>query len=149
MVCITTLRKKLDPALSESLLFMHAFSGCDTTSKPHGIGKVTVTKKYAALSKSVTVFRSPSSSPFSSKQDIEQAGEEAMLEIYWYTTSLSLSTARVTKIQLQVATCYQSITNTSFMYNNPLFHAITFNHYTLNGRWPSHEECVQRTPFKV
>lgn len=104
-VCINTLKKKLDPALSESLLFLHAFSGCDTTSRPYGIGKVTVLTKYTALNKSAAVFMSPSSS----KQDIEQAGEDAMLEIYGCTTSLSLNAARVTKFLLKVATSTQYV----------------------------------------
>lgn len=68
-VCITTLKKNLDPALSEALLFLHAVSGCDTTSRSYGIGKVTVLTKYAALKKSTSVFLSPSSS----KEDIEKA----------------------------------------------------------------------------
>ncbi|KAK3749685.1 hypothetical protein QZH41_004324 [Actinostola sp. cb2023] len=45
--------------------------GCDTTSRPHGIGKVTVLKKYAALKNSTYIFMSPSSS----KEAIEKAGE--------------------------------------------------------------------------
>ena len=43
--CISTLKKKLDPHLSKSTLFLHAVSGCDTTSRPYGIGKVGVLKK--------------------------------------------------------------------------------------------------------
>ena len=43
-VCITTLSKRLDPLLTKNLLFLHGVSGCDTTSRPFGIGKVGVIK---------------------------------------------------------------------------------------------------------
>jgi len=99
-VCITTLKKKLDPSLSEALLFLHAISGCDTTSRPHGIGKVTVLKKYAALKNSTYIFMSPSSS----KEAIEKAGEKALLVIYGCPTSPNLNSARVKKFQVMVAT---------------------------------------------
>ena len=100
MVCITTLKNSLDPALSEALLFLHALSGCDTTSRPYGIGKATVLMKYAALKRSTSIFMSPSSS----KKDIAKAGEEALLVIYGCITSPSLNSARVATFQMKVAT---------------------------------------------
>ena len=41
-VCITTVSKRLDPLLTKNLLFLHTVSGCDTVSRPFGIGKVGV-----------------------------------------------------------------------------------------------------------
>ena len=41
LVDISILQKGIDPTLGSSLLFIHAMSGCDTTSKPYGIGKVS------------------------------------------------------------------------------------------------------------
>ena len=38
LIRIGILFSSLDPVLSESLLFIHAISGCDTTSRPSGIG---------------------------------------------------------------------------------------------------------------
>ncbi len=71
MYMVTSKQKKnLDPSLSEAFLFLHSISGCDTTSRPYGIGKVTVLLKYAALQKSTSIFMSPSSS----KEDIKKAG---------------------------------------------------------------------------
>ena len=99
-VCITTLKKKMDPSLSEALLFLHAISGCDTTSRPHGIGKVSVLKKYTALKTCACIFMSSSSS----KKDVEKAGEEAMLVMYNCTKSANLTSARVEKFQVKVAT---------------------------------------------
>ena len=99
-ICITELKKNLDPVLVESLLFLHAISGCDTTSRPYGIGKSTVLTKYNTLQHSATTFMSP----LSSKQDIEKAGEEALLVKYGCTSSPNLNAARVVKFQLKVAT---------------------------------------------
>ena len=58
IISIQTLKNNLDHSLVRSLLFMHAISGCDTTSRPYGIGKVTVLSKYAALSRAADVFLS-------------------------------------------------------------------------------------------
>ena len=46
LISIGILFSLLDPVLSESLLFIHAISGCDTTSRPYGIGKVSPMAKY-------------------------------------------------------------------------------------------------------
>ncbi len=78
---------------------------CDTTSRPYGIGKVTVLMKYAALQKSTYILMSPSSS----EEDIKKAGEEALLVIYGCTISLSLNSARVTKFLQNVATSTQYV----------------------------------------
>ena len=82
-VCLTTLKEKLDPSLSEGLLFLHAVSGCDTTSRPYGIGKVTVFRKFTELKNSISTFLNPNSS----KEAIKEAGEKALLEIYSCSSS--------------------------------------------------------------
>ncbi|CAB4043449.1 Hypothetical predicted protein [Paramuricea clavata] len=74
----STINRRVDVKLSESLLFLHAVSGCDTTSRPHGIGKVGVLKKYAALAESAAMFMASESS----KVALETAGERAVLIMY-------------------------------------------------------------------
>ena len=120
-MCITTLKKKLDSALSESIFFLHALSGCDTTSRSYSIGKVTVLTKYTALNKSATVFMSPSSS----QQDIQQEGEDVMLMIYGCTTSPSLNAARTSKFPMKVTTStqYASPEKLSPMSDSASFHS--------------------------
>ena len=56
LIDISILKKGLDPDLSHSLLFIHALSGCDTTSKPYGIGKLTAMAKYRDLQKCAEPF---------------------------------------------------------------------------------------------
>ena len=98
-VCITTIKCRVDVQLSESLLFLHAISGCDTTSRPHGIGKVGVLKKYAALEESAATFMASESS----KVALEKAGERVLLIMYG-SQAHDLKTARLQKFQAKVAT---------------------------------------------
>ena len=72
---ITTLKRHLAITRSHSLLFLHALSGCDPSSRPYGIGKVTVVTKSEALTSSTSVFMSASVT----KDDIEKAGEAALM----------------------------------------------------------------------
>ena len=85
--------------LSESLLFLHAISSCDTTSEPHGIRKVGVLKKYAALAESAATFMANESSNVAQKQ----AREKALLIMYGSQVD-DLKTARLQKVQTKVAT---------------------------------------------
>ena len=70
---------------------MHAISGCDTTSRPYGIGNVTVLSKYAALSRAADVF-------LSAKADIAKLCEKAVLVIRGCTSSLTLNDACVARL---------------------------------------------------
>ena len=99
IVCATTIKRRVDVQLSESLLFLHAISGCDTTSRPHGIGKVGLLKKYAALAESAATFMASESS----KVALEKAGERALLIMYG-SQAHDLKTARLQKFQTKVAT---------------------------------------------
>ena len=98
-ICIKTLQAGLDPRLVESLAFLHSISGCDTTSRPYGIGKGTVLSKYADLHEFSHVFASPSSS----QEQIKQGGEKALLIVYGSSAD-DLNAARVEKFQVKVAT---------------------------------------------
>ena len=40
LISIEIIKCSIDPVLSKSLLFMHALSGCDTTSRSYCIGKI-------------------------------------------------------------------------------------------------------------
>ena len=91
-VCATTIKRRKDYQLSESRLFLHAISGCDTTSRPHGIGKVGVLKKYAALAESAATFMASESS----KVALEKARERALLIMYGSQVD-DLKTARLQK----------------------------------------------------
>ena len=95
IIFIQTLKNNLDHSFVRSLLFMHAISGCDTTSRPYGIGKVTVISKYTALSRAADVF-------LSAKADIAKLGEKAVMVIRGCTSSLTLNDACVARLLQRV-----------------------------------------------
>ena len=97
-VWATTIKRRVDNQPSESLLFLHAISGCDTTTRPHGIGKAVVLKKYVALAKSAATFMASDSSKVAPK-----AGERELLITYGSQVD-DLKTARFQKFQKNVAT---------------------------------------------
>ena len=88
---------------------MHVTSGRDTTSRPYGIGKVTVLSTYAALSRAADVF-------LPAQADIAKLGEKALLVICGCTSSLTLNDARVARLLQRVAT------STLYVYPKKLHH---------------------------
>ena len=64
----------------QGILVIHAFSGCDTTSPIHSVGKPAVLEKYRKsnqFQKLTTIFSDPSAN----KGDIIDTGEQLMLSI--------------------------------------------------------------------
>ena len=64
--------------LCDGLLFVHALTGCDTTSRIHSVGKGAVLRKY----KKIKRFRELAQcfmDETSSKEDVIEAGEQIML----------------------------------------------------------------------
>ena len=53
---IRILQDHLAPDLTASLLFLHAITGCDTTSRPHSIGKVMAMSKCHQLKDAASLF---------------------------------------------------------------------------------------------
>lgn len=67
--------------LKDTILFSHAFTGCDTTSALYGKGKkafLNTLKKRSGLADSVAIF----SDPHASRDEIMQAGQSLMLALY-------------------------------------------------------------------
>ena len=56
IVDITALKRGLSLELSHLLLFMHVLTGCDTTSRPYGIGKTSALNIYPLLYEYSNVF---------------------------------------------------------------------------------------------
>ena len=78
---IKATRTALSPSLCNHLLFIHAFLGCDTTSRIQGIGKSVILKKMLKgdqiLTECADIFHGEST-----VQDIATAGERALLQLY-------------------------------------------------------------------
>ena len=73
-------KKDLGVCLSRHMLYIHGIFGCDTTSRPYGIGKVATLKKFADSSsfcRHADLFDA-----FFSVDNIIDAGEKALVELY-------------------------------------------------------------------
>ena len=87
--------------MSRRLLFTHAFSGCDTTARPFGIGKTTVFNKIQndyTLGQSADVFLNAESS----KEEIVQAGDVAMRIIHGGSLTITLGDFRYAEYKRRV-----------------------------------------------
>lgn len=65
----------------KDILFLHAVSGCDTTSAPFGFGKKKICSTYmknTSLSAAVAPFLAPNATP----QQISDAGEKFLVAVY-------------------------------------------------------------------
>ena len=72
--------KQILGKICHGILVIHAFSGCDRTSRIHSVGKPAVLEKYRKsneFQKLTTIFWDPSAN----KGDIIDAGEQLMLSI--------------------------------------------------------------------
>ncbi|XP_063399578.1 uncharacterized protein LOC134684250 [Mytilus trossulus] len=77
---ITETRRKIDPLVCNILPFIHAFSGCDTTSRIFGQGKGTVFKKISTnikLQDHAAVFCQESN-----VESMHKAGEQIFVALY-------------------------------------------------------------------
>ncbi|VDH92473.1 Hypothetical predicted protein [Mytilus galloprovincialis] len=73
-------KKHLGEAICRLLPFIHAFSGCDTTSRVFGLGKGALLKKVKS-----SAYLQDQSQLFlqkSSKDQVVKAGEEVLVDLY-------------------------------------------------------------------
>ena len=73
---IKEVKSGLGPFVCKHVLFLHAFSGCDTTSRLYGIGKGTIFKKFLqsqAIQQAAAIFDIPHQ---------HKLGEKALAAIY-------------------------------------------------------------------
>jgi hypothetical protein len=88
----------IDKTVADHILFLHAFSGCDTTSALFNQGKmkfINVLRKNPDLNEIIQVFKNPNADP----EIIAKAGERVLLELYSYSNvkskkSMSLNNYR-------------------------------------------------------
>ena len=95
---INVLKHILGDDLCTDLLFVHAFTGCDTTSRIFGIGKKSVFKN---IIKGESVFRTCSKifcSPDKDRDTVESAGCKAMVSLFNGNQNESLATLRYSSL---------------------------------------------------
>lgn len=107
---IRVLRSLLGDKVCTDLLFVHAFTGCDTTSRIFGVGKKSVFQK---VIKGDSVLRNCSRvfcAPNAEQVDIENAGCKAMVSLFNGTISDSLASLRYSYLCKKVATSKTFVT---------------------------------------
>ncbi|CAB4041625.1 Hypothetical predicted protein, partial [Paramuricea clavata] len=100
---INVLKQILGDDLCTDLLFVHAFTGCDTTSRIFGIGKKSVFQK---IIKGESVFRTCSKifcSPDKDRDTVESAGCKAMVSLFNGNQNESLATLRYNSLCKKVS----------------------------------------------
>ena len=92
LIDVSILKKELHPDLSHSLLFIHALSGSDTTSKPYayGIGKLSAMGKYRSLKELSELFLVAGIE----HEKVELAGNQATATLYGCKHSSDLNFER-------------------------------------------------------
>ena len=95
MIDVGTMKREIGPILSSMILFVHALTGCDTVSKPYGLGKMTAVSKVELLKEYGTVFMNENSS----QTHIEEAGQQALSILYGCT---NLNQGRAAKFRVKV-----------------------------------------------
>ena len=98
LIDISILKKTLPHDLSSSLLFIHAMSGCDSTSRPYGIGKVSTMDKYQSIQRSARIFMMPNRM----HKEIEKAGNEPLAIIYGCKPGMDLNFERASRFSEKV-----------------------------------------------
>ena len=96
--CIEIFKRSIDQVLSKSLLFIHALSGCDTTSGSYCIGKISAMGKYVELKGASQIFMLPNKD----HNEVEQAGNEALAIIYACKQGTDLNLERASKFSEKV-----------------------------------------------
>ena len=93
LIDISRIQKTLDVELSRTLLFIHALSVCDATSKPYVIGKTSAMSKYRSLTEYSKVFLKPNQQ----RADVEEAGNHALAILCGGTSGSDLNFERASR----------------------------------------------------
>ena len=99
IINIKTLKDNLDPDLVASLLFLHAITGCDTVSRPHGIGKVMAMGKCDQLKEHASAFVKSSQS----HDEVNRHGQGTLEVLYCCKSGHSLDFERAARFSSKVA----------------------------------------------
>ena len=102
VININILRDKLGTDICESILFLHAFSGCDITSRIYGVSKSAVLSMFVkneSFSLCSRVFYDSNAS----RDNIIQADEQCALLVYKDRHHESLASVRLSIFNQKVA----------------------------------------------
>jgi hypothetical protein len=99
---VNTLKECLGQRLCSQLLFIHAFTGCDTTSTVFGMGKKTFFQKAAEGDKELESCALAFTEPGQTSDAIEQHGNQSMVVLFSGKRSDSLASLRHSVLKKKV-----------------------------------------------
>ena len=83
----------ISPVVRENILFLHAWSGCDTTSAIYDQGKTSLTKKIQS-SKILQALAKQIGDPLATEEVVTEAGLQVFLNMYGGDSKESLTKLR-------------------------------------------------------
>ena len=98
----------LPKEISNNILFIHSFLGCDTTSRIHGFGKGQLAKKIQSNEK-LRNLASRFQDRNLTKDEVKKIGEESLLIMYNAKAILDLNSLRYEKFMQKVSTKLTSV----------------------------------------
>ena len=99
IINIRTLQNHLDPDMTTSLLFLHAITGCDSVSRPYGIGKAMAMSKCSQLKDHAGTFLKPNQN----RDEVSKHGQAALEVLYGCKHGNSLDFERASRFSNKVA----------------------------------------------
>ena len=99
---VNTLKECLGQRLCSQLLFIHAFTGCDTTSPVFGMGKKTFFQKAAKGDKELESCALAFTEPDQTSDAIEQHGNQSMVVLFSGKRTDSLASLRHSVLKKKV-----------------------------------------------
>ena len=143
---IKQIQSDLGSFTCKHLLFLHAFLGCDTTSRIYGIGKGSILKKFkdsVSLQQAAIIFNDPNST----HSQVQDAGEKALVAIYGGKKTENLNMLRFRKYSEKVAT---SLSHCDPKVLPPTAAAAKFHSYCVFlqvNQWKNIDCCMTETSW--
>ena len=102
-------QSKLQPDILTNILFIHAFTGCDTTSGIKGIGKSSLMKKINQKNKELLEYVSVFNDMNASKEQVTGAGEIIFLHLYGGKNVKSLNQLRFQRFSEKISSALTEV----------------------------------------
>ena len=131
---------KTGEMLSSHILFIHAWSGCDTTSATFGQGKTTLMKKIKE-SQEIQQISSLMSDPNTTKEEVGSAGIKLFVHLYGGKQTDCLNSLRHAKF-MEMASCGKTLEPERLPPTEraAFFHSLRVHHQVISWKELSNEE---------
>ena len=145
---IKKMQEQLGREVCDNILFVHAFLGCDTTSRIHGIGKGKLFKMFetsSELKQNANTFQSTSTS----QREIATAGENTLVLLYNGKPGQRLDDLRYQQYQEKPATKTTKIESNSLPPTSAAAKFQSYRVYAQVQQWRGTEVNVEEWGWKA